>query len=122
MEEICITEIDAAVEMAKARNVDAKQLLPEVRDLLLAGIHKTFSRMAEYDQRLRGKGFPQSVDLRHTDKEYAVMADFVETRIRSELRMWNPKTTLQVWFEDNKVIVWIIGVILTALGLLAKFA
>lgn len=122
MEEICITEIDAAVEMAKQRDVDARQLLPEVKDLLLAEIRRTYSRMAEFDRRLRGKGFPQSVDLRSTDKEYAVMTDFVETRIRSELQMWKPKTALQIWYEHNKPTVWIIGVVLTVMGLLAKFA
>lgn len=121
MEEICIEEIDAAVKLAKERNVDARQLLPEVRDLLLAGIRKTYSRMADVDRRLRGKGFPESVDLKGTDKEYLIMTDFVDVRIRSELEMWKPKSKLQVWYEHNKATVWIVGVLLAVLGLAVKF-
>jgi hypothetical protein len=121
MEEICINEIDAAVQMAKDRHVDGALLLLEIKDLLLAGIRQTYFRMADIDRRLRGKGYPKSVGLRGTDKEYVAMTYFVDARIRSELRMWKPKSNLQVWYEDNKAVVWAIGAIFTALGLIVKF-
>lgn len=121
IEEICIEEIDAAINLAKDRNVDARQLLPEVRELLVAGIYRTYSRMADVDRRLRGKGFPESVDLKSISKEQLVMTDFVDVRIRSELEMWKPNTKLQVWYEHNKATVWIVGVLLAVLGLAAEF-
>ena len=54
MEEITINEISSAVSMATERNVDAKALLSEVENLLLAGVRNVFTEMAVIDQRLSG--------------------------------------------------------------------
>ena len=121
MEEICINEIDAAVQKAKDRHVDATLLLPEIEGLLLAGIWKTFSNMADVDQRLLGKGFPEKIPLRSIDKEYLIMRNFVEAHIRSELEMWRAKSHLQTWYEENKAAVWIVGVVLTIVGIAVNF-
>jgi hypothetical protein len=63
LKDICISQISTALMMAKERSVDAKHLLPEVQSLLIAGITKVFSRMADVDRRLRGIGFPDRVQL-----------------------------------------------------------
>jgi len=112
MEEIAINEIDAAVNLATKRNVDARILLPEVKDLLIAGVSKTFSEMAKIDQRLKGRGFPEKIPLRSISKERDQMNRFIDVRIKSELDMWKPKSKLEVMHEKNKSIVWIIGSII----------
>ena len=122
MEEISINEISAAVKMAEERNVDATLLLPEVEGLILAGVRKTFSEMAKIDQRLKGRGFPEKVPLRRTENEFQRMKEFVEVRIQAELKLWQPKSRLEQWYERNKSVVWIVGIILALATLYAKFA
>ncbi len=121
MEEIAINEINAAIKLATERNIDARKLLPEVKSLLLGGIGKTFSEMAKIDQRLKGRGFPEKIKIRSVEKEYSTMKSFIEVRIESELKMWKPKPMFEVWYERNKSTAWFVGVILTLIGLYAKF-
>src|SRR5438093_762339 len=47
LEELCISEITAAVSMARERGVDARLLLSELQGLLSAGIRKVYTRMAD---------------------------------------------------------------------------
>jgi hypothetical protein len=51
------------------------------------------------------------------------MRDFIFARMDSEnaLSPKDEKKTVNSWYEQNKFWVWIIGVLLTVLGLLAKF-
>ena len=111
MEEICVNEIDAAVNMAEKKNVDATLLLPEVERLLLTGVRRTFSEMAKIDQRLRGRGYPEKIPLRPIETEFQKMKSFIEVRIQSELKMWRPKSKLEQWYERNKFVVWIVGIV-----------
>lgn len=112
MEEISINEINAAVRMAEKKNVDVAILLPEINGLILAGIRKTFFEMAKIDQRLRGKGFPDTIPLRRTENEFQRMKEFVEMFVQAELKLWQPKSKLEKWYERNKFIVWIIGILM----------
>jgi hypothetical protein len=92
LEELCISEITAAVSMAHEKQVDAKLLLPELQGLLSAGFQKVYGQMADVDRRLRGKGYPQNVSLRPIDQELRAMEQFLDERIRSEIEMWKPKS------------------------------
>lgn len=121
MEEISINEIDVAVKMAKGRSVDATLLLPEIEGLLLGGVRKTFSVMAKTDQNLRGKGFPEKIPLRPIENEFEQMKNFIEVRVKSELKMWRPKSKLEAWYGRNKSIVWFVSIIVALAGLYAKF-
>lgn len=121
LEDLTISEIAAAVAIAQEKRVDAKLLLPEVNELLNAGIRNVFSKMADVDRRLRGKGFPEKVQLRPTGNEILNMTEFVEERIRSELAMWKPKPRLDDWYDKNKFLVWVIGILITIAGLCLKF-
>jgi hypothetical protein len=125
LEDLCISEIGAAVAMAKERGVDARLLLPELQDLLSAGCRRVYTRMAKVDRRLRGKGYPNKVQPRSIDAEVSAMTQFIEERIRAELEMWKPKSRVELWYERNKFWVWAIGIfvtiLVTILGLLAKF-
>lgn len=94
--------------------------LPEVEGLLLSGCKKVFNRMAEIDQGLRGKGYPQSVQRRSIEDKYNQMKEFIERRIRSEIEMWQPKRWYEGWYERNKFLVWLIGTLLALTGLIVK--
>jgi hypothetical protein len=61
LEDLYISEITAAVSIARKRGIDARLLLPELQGLLSAGFREVYARMADVDQRLRGKGFPDRV-------------------------------------------------------------
>ena len=103
------------------RKVDAKELLSEMKGLFLAGIGKTFSEMAKLDQRLLGKGFPEKIPLRSIEKERNNMVNFIDIRIQSELELWRPKSKLETWYLHNKSIIWLVGIVLTVIGLFEKF-
>lgn len=120
LEEICISEIAAAVAMARERGVDARLLLPEVRSLLAVGIARVFIQMADVDRRLLRKGRAERLRLRSVDREIGTMTGFVEERIGAELAMWKPKSRVELWYESNKFWVWAIG--LLGAGLLAAAA
>lgn len=125
LEDLCISEITAAVSMAKERGVDARLLLPEVQVLLSAGFRKVYAHMADVDRRLRGKGFPDKVGLRSIDREVSAMTRFLDERVRAELAMWKPKSPVESWYERNKFWVWVIGlligIVLSIVALWAKF-
>ena len=120
MEEICVNEIELAVKKASEKGVDAKLLLPEVEQLLLSGIRKTYKEMAITDQRIKGKGFPDKIPLKPIDNKCSSMKDFIHTRIKSELEMWKPSSKLKLLYKEYEHIVWIIGAILAIGGIIAS--
>lgn len=121
LEDLCISEIGAAVALAKEGRVDAQLLLPEVHKLLSAGCRRAYVSMADVDRRLRGKGFPEKVELKSIDQEVSVMAQFIDERVRAELAMWKRKSRVELWYEENKFLVWAIGIVVSiALGVWAK--
>ena len=94
LEQLCISEIDAAVSMARERGVDGKRLLHELQELLSSGFRKVYEDMADVDRCLRGKGYPNSVALQSVEFEIQRMDKFLDERILAEIEMWrsNPMT------------------------------
>lgn len=92
LEDLCISEISAAVSMASARDIDGRLLLRELQRLLSDGFRKVYSHMSDVDCRLRGKGYPHSVAPRSVDTEIQRMGIFLDERIASEIEMWRSKT------------------------------
>jgi len=121
LEQLCISEIEAAVSMASDKDVDARLLLPELQGLLSAGFKTVYERMADVDRRLRGKGYPNSVALRSVEMEIQRMDKFLDERIRAEIEMWKPQNRIQEWYERNSWLVWAVGTLLAIAGLWAKF-
>jgi hypothetical protein len=120
LEQLCISEIEAAVSLAREKGVDARLLLTELQGLLSAGFKKVYERMGDVDRRLRGKGYPNSVALRSVELETQRMDKFLEERIMAEIEMWKPKPRFEAWHERNRFWVWLIGVFLAVMGILAK--
>ena len=121
LEELAVQQIALAVEEARNRKVDGRQLLLEIQGLLFSGCAKIFNRMAQIDQCLLGKGFPQSVPLRPIDQEYELMQNFIEKHICAELEMWKPDRRFETWYEHNKFLTWAIGILIGAAGLAVKY-
>jgi|SRR6266540_58524 len=121
LEDLTLREVEAAVSSARDRDVNAKLLLPEVQSLLRAASRKVFARMAEIDQRLLGKGYPENVPLRRVEREVHSMAQFIDERIRAELAMWKPNRRIEEWYEKNRFWLWLIGTLIAIAGLCAKF-
>ena len=121
LENMCLIEIAAAVAMAKDKEVDGRLLLAEVRTLLSVGFTRIYNRMADVDRRLRGKGFPEKVELRSVKQEIAKMNQFLDEHIQSEIEMWKTNSKLEEWFKKNQFWVWIASVVLAIIALLIKF-
>lgn len=120
LEAMTIEEISVAISLARERYVDARLLLPEVQGLLIAAAQKTFSKMAEVERRLLGKGFPERIPLRSVKSEVQQMIAFIEERVHCELAMWKPKPKLEEWYERNKFWVWLVGALVAVASLFAK--
>ena len=115
LEDFCISEIAAAVAMAKERGVDAKQLLLELQGMLLNGVRTVYVRMANVDRGLMAKGYPDKVHLRSVDREIQFMEQFLNERIQAEIMMCEPAWSLEEWYKKNQFWVWACGLLLTAL-------
>ncbi len=129
LEDLCISEIEKAVEIASLKKVDARKVLPEVEGLLSAGFRRVYDRMTLIDQRLRGKGFPNKVQPRSAESQLRAMNQFLDELVRAELATWRPVSLLERWYERNqfwvwaipKLGVWAIPIVLAAVGLARKF-
>src|SRR5882672_3682848 len=117
LEQLCISEIEAAVSLAREKGADARLLLTELQGLLSAGFKKVYERMADVDRRLRGKGYPNSVAVRSVELETQRMDKFLEERIMAEIEMWKPKPWFEAWHQRNKFWAWLIGVFLAVMGI-----
>lgn len=122
LEAMIVKEIEDAVAMAKARGVDGKLLLPEVQGLLNAACQKVFTRMAEIDQRIQGKGFPDNIKSRSIHFDLETFKQFIALRVDSEVAMWKSQVKQSNWLAEHQVIVsTVIGVIGLVLAAAALF-
>lgn len=101
-------------------NIPRQIPLKEAGSQLQLGCSRIYNRMADIDQKLRGEGFPDSVSKKNVTHEIDRMMDFIFTRLDSENGL-PEKKTVNTWYEQNKFWVWIIGITLSVLGLIAKF-
>lgn len=115
LENLTIEEISVVVKAAREKRVDAKLLLLEVQSLLLSASRQIFSRMAETDQRLLGKGNPKSVPLRPIENEVTVMKEFIEKHILAELGILKLTPWYEKWFENNKFLVWVVSMLVAVM-------
>ena len=119
--DLIVKELAAAVSASKERDVDARELIPEIQGLLLSGCHKVLARMAEVDRRLLGKGYPQNVPLRDIQPELTELRNFLDQHASAELKMWKPRPAYERWYERNKFWVWAVGLVVAIASLAAKF-
>ena len=118
LEDISFRAIDTAMEKAKDRRIPLGQPLREVQGQLHGLCCRAFDRMASIDQRLRGGGFPDKVQLRNTDKELARMHQFIDKRVEGELRAIPAAPSafarLNSWYTEHPLVVRAIGLVIAA--------
>jgi len=110
LEELCCSELGAAVEMSRARGLDLRIVLRDLKGLLSGGFSRVYERMALIDQRLRGKGFPNRVTRRRVDSNVWKMDHFLEEFIVAELAMFKPKSRIELWYERNQFWISLFGI------------
>jgi hypothetical protein len=84
IEDISFRVIDQTLALCKEKRQDARPALAETGELLKQLVRDAYNRMAEIDQRLRGKGYPQTVARRNVEPEIAAMSSFIEARLAGE--------------------------------------
>jgi hypothetical protein len=107
LEHLVISELSAAVSMAKDRQVDARPLLPEVQELLNTACRRVYQRMSDIDIRQTTREEPEDAFRRPIDHYLQVMSSFIDTIVKSELAMWRQQSKLQKWYSENQFWIWI---------------
>jgi len=85
IEDITIRIIDYVVDLCHEKSLSVKSHLNRTEDILKALSVKTYNRMAEIDQRLRGKGYPQLVKKRDVTGNIAAMNGYISVAIMTEI-------------------------------------
>lgn len=125
LEDISFRAIDAAIAKSKAQDTILQPVLRDVLELLKLGFDNVYARMADVDRRLRGKGYPESAPQKDTTPYLKKMERFVVRRIEAELKLWKPVpwfAGLERFYENNKGLVWIIGSLIAAVGVMVGIA
>jgi hypothetical protein len=126
LEDITFRAVDFAVVMSAEKKVDSCKPLSEVQGLLVSYTSKIYSRMAEIDRRLLGRGFPEKVPLRSTVNEQRAMEQLINTRVAAEMRMVpSPSSrwkSANQWVKDHPIATSGIGTGIAILTLIAKLA
>ncbi|WP_341912615.1 hypothetical protein [Polaromonas sp. YR568] len=112
-------EITAAVAMAKEREVDARLVLPEVQELLFSACKMIYERMLSIDQRLNSQSNPRGGDIT-IGGLFVRFEEIIGERIKGELALLKPQSKLRKWYTGNQHIVFIVGTVLTVVGLVLK--
>ncbi|MET3930575.1 hypothetical protein ABIE51_002462 [Lysobacter sp. OAE881] len=76
--------ISRASKTARQEGRDVGIVLHDVGGMLTSGVRRVLERMADIDQRLRGKGFPQSVQPRSIEQLLLGFNGYIAARIKVE--------------------------------------
>ena len=77
--------------------------------------------MSVIDQKLRGKGYPDSVPRYSPEREVASSEAFVDQRLTAEAALQPvARKTLNTFYEEQKFWFWFIGIVIAVAGVLLK--
>ncbi len=121
LNDIVSRNFSATEDFCRKKGLDCRLPLEETAFLLKTGINKVYSRMSVIDQRLRGKGYPDSVPRYSPEREIASSEAFVDQRLTAEAAL-QPVTrkTLDTFYEEQKFWFWFIGIVIAVAGVLLK--
>ncbi len=69
IENAIVKAFDQTIEECRKNNIDPKPYIDETNSFLVGLIDKVYNRMADIDQRLRGKGYPKNVQRKDISVE-----------------------------------------------------
>jgi hypothetical protein len=105
----------------QTHGVNLRLPLEETASLLKDAIKRVYNRMSDIDQRLRGKGYPNSVPRYDPKAEVAFSEAFVEERMSAELALMpKRKKTLNTFYEEHKFLFWLITIAVAIIGVLIR--
>ena len=87
LEEIVDRGFNETLRLARDRSQLRREPFEEMGGQLISLSGLAFRRMADIDQRLRGKGKPKSVLLYDPDRELSEVSRFIQRRMRAEIEM-----------------------------------
>ncbi|MCW2473381.1 MULTISPECIES: hypothetical protein [unclassified Symbiopectobacterium] len=102
LKDLINNEISVTYDKAKANYIDNCKALDELEAILFSYCVKVYREMADIDQKLRGKGIPDSVQKRPIDKKTDAIKEYISERITSkkEIILSTP------WYEKPWVKAW----------------
>lgn len=108
-------------EFCSKKGLDWRLPLEETALFLKVGVNGVYQRMSDIDQRLRGKGYPNSLPKYDPSGKLAVSNAFIEERLSAELALTPKKRkTLNTFYEEQKFWFWFIGIVVGVAGVLLK--
>lgn len=120
LEHLCKIEVDEAISLAQEKDVDGEAVLSEVEELLVVGVKKIYSEMADVDQRLRGKGVPRSVERPSIDAKVSAMTQFICDHVSVEKEMLKTDAGLNSWYRRHPFWIWVIGLLVVIAGIVLQ--
>lgn len=101
LEDLGVRAVERAAERSERLGVSVKDALRETEALLNQAIWLIFSRMAEIDRRLRGKGYPHRVPQRDIAEEVRLSQVFVREIVTERIALFpDQETALAVGDRD----------------------
>src|SRR5262245_16641684 len=90
--------VERTRDICREEGHEPKAAIAETAQLLKGFVRDAYSAMADVDQRLRGRGFPDRFQRRNVDAEVAAMERFIDDRVSGLVSVANPNVTrLQRW-------------------------
>jgi hypothetical protein len=111
MQSIIVEKIDWAIELANSTTIPAHNILEMIESRLKIKIQKTYLRMSEIDQRIRGEGFPKRVQRRDVSDKVNLMYIFLEDHICSAKQLYHRGFSLNRLYQDHPFWFWLIGLV-----------
>ena len=100
LEEIVDRGFNETLRLARDRSQLRREPFEEMGGQLISLSGLAFRRMADIDQRLRGKGKPKSVLLYDPDRELSEVSRFIQRRMRAEIEML-PKSGVDMGVDEG---------------------
>jgi hypothetical protein len=113
--------LEQVSEEAQRKNLDPEACINEAVSLLYGRISKVYSRMAEIDQKLRGKGYPNKVKRRDVSQRIKKMHDYLReqqnaiTEIAKSQSIQAPKEKFRQSNTFKFVVIPLLGIIVMSI-------
>ena len=107
--------VKESLRLCEEKRQPPKEPLAELAGLLKSLSHRAYDRMADIDQRLRGKGYPEKVGRRRPERECSQMAEFIDQRIAAEQSMIKRTLRINEFYKEHPFLFWFIALIVSAI-------
>ena len=108
---IIVEKIDWAIVLAKSTKIPAHIVLKMIKSRLKIQIQKTYTRMSEIDQRIRGEGFPERVQRHDVSDKVDSMYTFLEDHVCSAAQLYDRGFSFNRLYQEHPFWFWLIGIV-----------